>query len=55
MFWKRLKCLKTLRTQSGNQDFNYTLDDQDKPIDFDLIKIFLDENNIKFDVSKLMN
>ena len=38
-----------------NQDFNYTLDDQNKLIDFDLIKTFFDENNIKFDISKLMN
>ena len=38
-----------------NQDFNYILDDQNKPIDFDLIKKFFDENNIKFDISKLMN
>ena len=40
-----------------NQDFNCTLDNENmnKTIDYDLIKTFFYENNIKFDISKLMN
>lgn len=37
-----------------NQDFNYTLNNDEKVIDSNLIQKFFDENNIKFDISKLM-
>ena len=38
-----------------NQDFNYTLNNDEKFIDSNLIQKFFDENNIKFDICKLVN